>query len=76
MCITTALLHYACCFQYIIKSWRLESRTLSNEITSLYHPSLSISKKKIKRNPYLPYLFLVGMSPEPDLYFYLASCIS
>ena len=32
------------------------------EITSLYHPSLSISKK---RNPYLPYLFLKGgMSQE------------
>jgi len=29
-------------------------------------------KIKIKRNPYLPFLFLVGMSPEPDIYFYLA----
>jgi len=43
------------------------------EITSLYHPSTSISKKKQKRkekrNPYLPYLFFSGMSQETDILF-------
>ena len=40
------------------------------EIMSLYHPSLSISKKK--SNPYLPYLYLWGMSQELDRFSYLA----
>jgi len=36
--------------------------------TSLYHPSLSISKKY----PYLPYLFFWGggMSQEPDMFYF------